>query len=104
MNQITKLELVGFKSFCDRTHIPFHEGVTAIVGPNGCGKSNISDAISWVVGEQSAKSLRTDKMEGVIFNGTQKRKPTGFAEVVLTLALDNPIEIPGLDLNPEGFT
>jgi chromosome segregation protein len=105
MNQITKLELVGFKSFCDRTHIPFNQGVTAIVGPNGCGKSNISDAISWVVGEQSAKSLRTDKMEGVIFNGTQTRKPTGFAEVILSLSLDNPIEIPGVpDLNPEGFT
>src|SRR5512136_1807049 len=105
MNQIKKLELVGFKSFCDRTHIPFNEGITAIVGPNGCGKSNIADAISWVVGEQSAKSLRTDKMEGVIFNGTQARKPTGYAEVVLTLALDNPIEIPGVpDLNPEGFT
>jgi chromosome segregation protein len=105
MNHIRKLELVGFKSFCDRTHIPFNEGITAIVGPNGCGKSNISDAISWVVGEQSAKSLRTDKMEGVIFNGTQKRKPTGFAEVILTLALDDPIEIQGVpDLNPGGFT
>src|SRR5512143_2367133 len=100
MNQIKKLEVVGFKSFCDRTHIPFSEGVTAIVGPNGCGKSNISDAISWVVGEQSAKSLRTDKMEGVIFNGTEKRKPTGFAEVVLTLSLDTAIEIPGIsDIN-----
>ena len=105
MNQIKKLELVGFKSFCDRTHIPFNEGITAIVGPNGCGKSNISDAISWVVGEQSAKSLRTDKMEGVIFNGTQARKPTGFAEVVLTLSLENAIEIPGVpDLNSENFT
>jgi chromosome segregation protein len=104
MNQIKKLELVGFKSFCDRTHVPFNEGVTAIVGPNGCGKSNISDAISWVVGEQSAKSLRTDKMEGVIFNGTQTRKPTGFAEVALTLSLDTQIEIPGIELNPEDFT
>jgi len=105
MNQIRKLELVGFKSFCDRTHIPFNEGVTAIVGPNGCGKSNIADAISWVVGEQSAKSLRTDKMEGIIFNGTQARKPTGYAEVVLTMALANPLEIPGVpNLNPEGFT
>ena len=105
MNRIKKLELVGFKSFCDRTHIPFNEGVTAIVGPNGCGKSNISDAISWVVGEQSAKSLRTDKMEGVIFNGTQKRKPTGFAEVILTLSLDDPIEIPGApEFDPASFT
>jgi chromosome segregation protein len=105
MNQIKKLELVGFKSFCDRTHIPFNEGITAIVGPNGCGKSNISDAISWVVGEQSAKSLRTDKMEGVIFNGTQKRKPTGFAEVMLTLSLDYPIEIPGVpEFNPANFS
>jgi chromosome segregation protein len=105
MNQIKKLELVGFKSFCDRTHIPFNEGVTAIVGPNGCGKSNISDAISWVVGEQSAKSLRTDKMEGVIFNGTQARKPTGFAEVALTLSLSGPLNISGVpDLNPEDFT
>ncbi|MBN2338442.1 MAG: chromosome segregation protein SMC [Acidobacteria bacterium] len=105
MNRIKKLELVGFKSFCDRTHIPFNEGVTAIVGPNGCGKSNISDAISWVVGEQSAKSLRTDKMEGVIFNGTQTRKPTGFAEVILTLSLDDPIEIPGAPaFDPASFT
>ncbi len=105
MNQIKKLELVGFKSFCDRTHIPFNEGVTAIVGPNGCGKSNIADAISWVVGEQSAKSLRTDKMEGVIFNGTQARKPTGFAEVALTLSLSGPLNISGApELNPEEFT
>jgi chromosome segregation protein len=105
MNQIKHLEIVGFKSFCDRTHIPFHEGISAIVGPNGCGKSNIADAISWVVGEQSAKSLRTDKMEGLIFNGTQSRKPTGFAEVVLTLSVNDPLEIPGMsNLDPEGFT
>jgi chromosome segregation protein len=105
MNQIKKLELVGFKSFCDRVHIPFNEGITAIVGPNGCGKSNIADAISWVVGEQSAKSLRTDKMGGVIFNGTQARKATGYAEAILTMSLENPIEIPGIpDINPERFT
>jgi chromosome segregation protein len=105
MNQIKKLELIGFKSFCERTHIPFSAGITAIVGPNGCGKSNIADAISWVVGEQSAKSLRTDRMEGVIFNGTQTRKPTGLAEVVLTLSLSDHLEIPGIpDLNREEFT
>jgi len=105
MSQIKKLELVGFKSFCDRTHIPFSPGVTGIVGPNGCGKSNISDAISWVVGAQSAKSLRTDKMAGIIFNGTQKRQPTGFAEVTLSLSLSERIDFPGLpDLNYENFT
>ncbi|MFH1574355.1 MAG: AAA family ATPase, partial [Acidobacteriota bacterium] len=105
MHHIRKLEMVGFKSFCDRIPITFHAGVTAIVGPNGCGKSNIADAISWVVGEQSAKSLRTDRMEGVIFNGTQKRKPTSMAEVTLTLSLDGGYPVPGtLSLNPEEFT
>jgi chromosome segregation protein len=105
MHQIQKLEIVGFKSFCDRTQIIFNEGVTAIVGPNGCGKSNIADAISWVVGEQSAKSLRTDRMEGVIFNGTQARKATGMAEVILTLSLMEHFSVPdGMDLQPEGFT
>jgi chromosome segregation protein len=107
MHQIQKLEIVGFKSFCDRTQIIFNEGCTAIVGPNGCGKSNIADAISWVVGEQSAKSLRTDRMEGVIFNGTQARKPTNFCEVTLSLSLKaNPVLPEGfnLNLNPEAFT
>ncbi|MBN2241531.1 MAG: chromosome segregation protein SMC [Acidobacteria bacterium] len=105
MSHIKKLELVGFKSFCDRTHIPFSPGITAIVGPNGCGKSNISDAISWVVGEQSAKSLRTDKMAGIIFNGTQKRNATGFAEVTLSLNITEPIDVSGIpDLNTENFT
>src|SRR5512144_2965277 len=107
MNQIRKLEIVGFKSFCDRTQIIFHDGCTGIVGPNGCGKSNIADAISWVVGEQSPKSLRTDRMEGVIFNGTQTRKPTRFCEVTLSLSLKaNPVLPEGfnLNLNPEAFT
>jgi len=104
MHQIQKLEMLGFKSFCDRTQIVFNEGITAIVGPNGCGKSNIADAISWVVGEQSAKTLRTDRMEGVIFNGTQARKATSLSEVVLTLTLMEHFSVPeGLDLNPEGF-
>ena len=81
--RLQQLEIAGFKSFSDRSHLSFDRGVTAIVGPNGCGKSNVADAITWVLGEQSAKSLRGDRMEDVIFNGSDARKPTGAAEVRL---------------------
>ena len=82
--QLSRLEINGFKSFGDKVTINFDEGVTGVVGPNGCGKSNIVDAIRWVLGEQKIKSLRSDKMENVIFNGTKKRKATNLAEVSLT--------------------
>jgi chromosome segregation protein len=81
--RLQRLEINGFKSFSDRSELAFDKGVTAIVGPNGCGKSNVADAITWVMGEQSAKSLRGDRMEDVIFNGSDARKPTASAEVRL---------------------
>ena len=83
---LKSLELDGFKSFVDGTHIDFTSGFTAIVGPNGCGKSNVSDAIRWVIGEQSSKSLRGAKSEDLIFNGSSTRKPVNRAEISLTLS------------------
>jgi chromosome segregation protein len=83
--KLKKVELLGFKSFADRTRLEFGDGTVAIVGPNGCGKSNLADAVSWVLGEQSARSLRGERMADVIFNGTSKRPPTGMAEASVTL-------------------
>jgi chromosome segregation protein len=82
---LSKLEILGFKSFAQKTNVQFNEGVTSIVGPNGCGKTNIVDAIRWCLGEQRSGTLRSDKMENVIFNGTSNKKPMGMAEVSLTI-------------------
>ena len=82
---LARIEMTGFKSFADKTVIEFDRGMTAVVGPNGSGKSNLSEAIRWVLGEQSAKSLRGNKMEDVIFNGTQARKAVNLAKVTLVL-------------------
>lgn len=94
MFRLQRLEISGFKSFADPTEIVFTgNGITAVVGPNGCGKSNVSDAISWVLGEQRAKSLRGGEMKDVVFAGTKTRKPGGMAEVVLHLVRDDSVEI-----------
>src|SRR5215468_6056979 len=101
MLRFEKLSLQGFKSFCDLTEVVFdEEGITAVVGPNGCGKSNVADAISWVIGEQRAKALRGGKMEDVIFQGTRARQPSGMAEVILTLVVQETFEIRG-ETQPE---
>ena len=96
MLRIEKLSLQGFKSFCDPTEVIFdQEGITAVVGPNGCGKSNVADAISWVIGEQRAKALRGGKMEDVIFQGSRNRQAAGMAEVMLTMVVHETFEIRG---------
>jgi chromosome segregation protein len=98
--KLKKLQILGFKSFCDRTELKFPgDGIAAIIGPNGCGKSNIADAIAWVLGEQSAKTLRGSRMEDVIFAGTRERNPLGMAEVSLTLI--DPTVYDGPDANSE---
>jgi len=92
--RIRRLDVVGFKSFMDRTVVAFDDGVTGVVGPNGCGKSNVADAIRWVLGEQSARQLRGRSMEDVIFNGSESKAPLSMAEVILTFENDRPSELP----------
>ncbi len=100
--KLRKIVVCGFKSFADKTEFDFGDGVTVIVGPNGCGKSNVVDAVKWVLGEQSAKSLRGNQMLDVIFNGTSNRKSMGYAEV--TLVFDNSSRLLNLDMNEVSVT
>ena len=98
---LKSIELFGFKSFADRSRIEFTDGISALLGPNGCGKSNVVDGIKWVLGEQASKSLRAERMEDVIFNGTENRKALNIAEVTLTLANESgilPIDMPEITI------
>src|SRR5258705_2852255 len=93
MFKLQRLEIIGFKSFADYTELVFNgDGITAVVGPNGCGKSNVADAIAWVLGEQRVKHLRGGAMQDVIWQGSRNRPPSGMAEVVLHLLRDETVE------------
>ena len=98
---LKRLSIHGFKSFADRTEIEFNDGITALLGPNGCGKSNVVDAVKWVLGEHAIKSLRAERMEDVIFSGTESRKPLGMAEVSLSIANETgllPMDMPEIEI------
>ncbi|MFB3904219.1 MAG: chromosome segregation protein SMC [Acidobacteriota bacterium] len=103
MLKFESLEIIGFKSFAEKTAVAFDGRVTCVVGPNGCGKSNLSDAIAWVLGAQNARSLRSDKMEDVIFNGTARRKPSGVAEITLAIRRtdEKRLFLDGVELNED---
>jgi chromosome segregation protein len=98
---LKRLSILGFKSFADRTEIEFNDGITALLGPNGCGKSNVVDAVKWVLGEHAIRSLRAEKMEDVIFSGTESRKPLNVAEVALSIANETgllPMDMPEIEI------
>ncbi len=103
---LKSIELFGFKSFAEKTKIEFSKGIAALLGPNGCGKSNIVDAVKWVLGEQNTKNLRAEKMENIIFNGSESRKPLNVAEVTITFANDGnllPLNIPEISITRRLF-
>jgi chromosome segregation protein len=102
---LKSIDLFGFKSFADRSHIQFTDGVSALIGPNGCGKSNVVDAVKWVLGEQATRSLRAERMDDVIFNGTETRKALNVAEVTLTLENDGvlPLDVPEISIRRRLF-
>jgi chromosome segregation protein len=102
---LKSIDLFGFKSFAGKSHIQFTDGISALVGPNGCGKSNVVDAVKWVLGEQATRSLRAERMEDVIFNGTDTRKPLNVAEVTLTLENDGvlPLDVPEITVRRRLF-
>ena len=94
---LKSLDIFGFKSFAEKTRVEFANGITALVGPNGCGKSNVVDAVKWALGEQASRAMRAEKMEDVIFNGTEERRALNVAEVVLTLTNETgllPLDVP----------
>ena len=103
---LKSLEIFGFKSFPDKTRVEFADGITALVGPNGCGKSNVVDATKWALGEQASRAMRAEKMEDVIFNGTENRKALNVAEVILTLGNDTgllPLDVPEIEIKRRLF-